>query len=48
MTSYHIDGKYELRSLKENLQLNVLFSLTKSSKLHGTTAFKDNKKIKIF
>ena len=45
---FHIDGKYELRSLKENLQLNVLFSLTKSSKLHGTTAFKDNKKVKYF
>ena len=45
---FHIDGKFELRSLKENLQLNVLFSLTKSNKLHGTTAIKEKNKIKYF
>tara|TARA_B100000212_G_C27314105_1_gene507111 strand:+ start:305 stop:985 length:681 start_codon:yes stop_codon:yes gene_type:complete len=43
---FHIDGKYELKSIKDNLQLNVLFSLTRSNKFHGTTAIKDKKKIK--
>ena len=45
---FHIDGKFELRSLKDNLQLNILFSLTKSNKLHGTTALKINEKLKYF
>ena len=43
---YHIDGKYELKSVKVNLQLNVLFSLTKSNKYNGTTAIKDNNRSK--
>ena len=44
--NYHIDGKSELISINKDLQLNVLFSLTKSNIFHGTTAIKDKEKIK--
>jgi len=43
---FHIDGKAELKSVKLPIQLNVLFSLTKSDKHHGTTVIKINKKNK--
>ena len=41
----HIDGKSELDNIKKNLQLNILFSLTKSDKHHGTTALKVKNKM---
>jgi len=43
---FHIDGKFELKSFNQPIQLNVLFSLTKSNKFHGTTVIKLNKKNK--
>ena len=45
--NYHIDGKSELISINKDLQLNVLFSLTKSNIFHGTTAIKDKEKLNI-